>query len=147
MLPQLNSSFYVSQLFWLFVCLSVLVVFLRRRVIPRLNSALAERDTFVSKEEHDINAIETDITGLETEIESMKETEIKNTTEIIRKAVRKTEITMDEQLRIMKEEHDEIISKTRKRANDEFRNLGSAFKIQIDITAQIVFERLISGRS
>ena len=43
-MPQLNPEFFVSQLFWLVVTFSFLLVFLWRISIPRIGSVLEKRE-------------------------------------------------------------------------------------------------------
>ena len=43
-MPQLNPEFFVSQLFWLVVTFSFLLVFLWRISLPRIGSILEKRD-------------------------------------------------------------------------------------------------------
>ena len=43
-MPQLNPEFFVSQLFWLVVTFSFLLVFLWRISLPRIGSILEKRE-------------------------------------------------------------------------------------------------------
>jgi F-type H+-transporting ATPase subunit b len=43
-MPQFDPSTYTSQLFWLVLCLGVLVVFMKRVFVPRLMSNLDARE-------------------------------------------------------------------------------------------------------
>ena len=43
-MPQLNPEFFVSQLFWLVVSFSFLLVFLWRISLPRIGSVLDKRE-------------------------------------------------------------------------------------------------------
>ena len=43
-MPQLNPEFFVSQLFWLVVTFSFLLVFLWRISLPRIGSVLEKRE-------------------------------------------------------------------------------------------------------
>ncbi|MDR1609446.1 MAG: hypothetical protein LBR78_01150 [Holosporales bacterium] len=142
MLPQLDSSFYVSQLFWLGVCLSVLVVFLKRRIIPRVNGIFSKRDAFMAKEKTLVENAEAEIARMEAEIERLREDKLRSVSAIMKGAIEKSDAMLREQVGLMKAENDVIINETRRKLNDELRNLESALKIQIDITAQIIFEKL-----
>ncbi|MDR2458580.1 MAG: hypothetical protein LBD43_00580 [Holosporales bacterium] len=142
MLPQLDSSSYISQLFWLGVCLSVLFIFLKRRVIPRINSILSKRDAFMAKERSLVESAETEIARMEAEIERLKEDRLRSVSAIVKVAIEKSDVTLREQIGLIKAENDTILNETHKRLNDELGNLETTLKIQIDITAQIIFERL-----
>jgi F-type H+-transporting ATPase subunit b len=43
-MPQFDTTTYVTQVFWLLVCFSVLCIFMRFLVVPRLASALEMRE-------------------------------------------------------------------------------------------------------
>ena len=42
-MPQLDSTWFASQLFWLFICFTVLYVLLSRFILPPLQSVIASR--------------------------------------------------------------------------------------------------------
>lgn len=147
MVPQLDSSFYFSQLFWLFVCFLILVFVFKKYFIPRMDKLILKRNDYIEFCKNDINKIELDLSDLEKEIKNIKELEIKKTSEILKKAVKKSETILSEQLEIAQEENECMIQGTRKRMNDEIQSLESTFKIQIDITSQIVFDKLFSQRT
>ncbi len=48
-MPQLNPEFFVSQLFWLVVTFSFLLVFLWRISLPRIGSVLEKREKKIKK--------------------------------------------------------------------------------------------------
>ena len=43
-MPQLNPEFFISQLFWLFITFSFLLIFLWRVSLPRINKVLEKRE-------------------------------------------------------------------------------------------------------
>ena len=49
-MPQLNPEFFVTQLFWLVVTFSFLLVFLWRVSLPRIGSALEKRERKISED-------------------------------------------------------------------------------------------------
>ena len=49
-MPQLNPEFFVSQLFWLLVTFTFLVVFLWRISLPRISSVLEKRERKISED-------------------------------------------------------------------------------------------------
>ena len=49
-MPQLNPEFFVSQLFWLVVTFSFLLVFLWRISLPRIGSVLKKRERKISED-------------------------------------------------------------------------------------------------
>ena len=49
-MPQLNPEFFVSQLFWLIVTFSFLLVFLWRISLPRIGNVLDKRERKISED-------------------------------------------------------------------------------------------------
>ena len=49
-MPQLNPEFFVSQLFWLVVTFSFLLIFLWRISLPRISNVLKKRETKISED-------------------------------------------------------------------------------------------------
>ena len=49
-MPQLNPEFFVSQLFWLIVTFSFLLVFLWRISLPRIGNVLEKRERKISED-------------------------------------------------------------------------------------------------
>lgn len=47
-MPQLNPEFFVSQLFWLVITFSFLILFLWRISLPRINAVLIKRETKIN---------------------------------------------------------------------------------------------------
>ena len=60
-MPQLNPEFFISQLFWLVVTFSFLLVFLWRISLPRIGNVLEKRERKISEDltvakEHQLEA-------------------------------------------------------------------------------------------
>ena len=49
-MPQLNPEFFVTQLFWLVVTFSFLLVFLWRISLPRIGNALEKRERKINED-------------------------------------------------------------------------------------------------
>ena len=49
-MPQLNPEFFVTQLFWLVVTFSFLLVFLWRISLPRIGSVLEKRERKINED-------------------------------------------------------------------------------------------------
>ncbi len=146
MLPQLDFSFYSSQFFWLVVCFCILIFAFKKFFIPRMNNPLSRRDTVIENGKISISRLEAEIEKLENEINNMKSLEIKKSAEIIKNVVKKSEKILRGQLMVVKDENEQLITGMRKRFKDEMKSLESTFKIQIDITSEILFDKLFEDR-
>lgn len=147
MLPQLDSTYYSSQLFWLFICFIILIVLFKKVFVPRMNSLLNKRDSIITEGKLSIDKLKTEIADLEDEIESIKRREIKQTSQIIKNAIAKTEKTLDEQLNFIKNENAEIIHAERLKFRSEVDSLSSVYKSQIDNFSNDLLQKLFWEKS
>jgi len=49
-MPQLNPEFFLSQVFWLVITFSFLLIFLWRISLPRISSVLEKRENKINDE-------------------------------------------------------------------------------------------------
>ncbi|MDR2667145.1 MAG: hypothetical protein LBB34_03490, partial [Holosporales bacterium] len=84
MLPQLDISVYFSQLFWLSVCVSTLIIAFKKCFIPRINRLISERNAFISQKEDNIQKLEIELRKIEDDIEALKNHGLARSSEIIR---------------------------------------------------------------
>ena len=69
-MPQLNPEFYVTQLFWLVVTFSFLLVFLWRVSLPRIASALEKRERKISEDLTTAKELQNEAEKIQDTIES-----------------------------------------------------------------------------
>ena len=69
-MPQLNPEFFVSQLFWLVVTFSFLLVFLWRISLPRIGSVLDKREKKISEDLATAKELQEEAENTETAIET-----------------------------------------------------------------------------
>jgi F0F1-type ATP synthase membrane subunit b/b' len=60
-MPQLDSQFYISQIFWLLVCVFSLLFFIKNFFYPKIKEGINERDILFENYEKDINEIKSKI--------------------------------------------------------------------------------------
>ena len=58
MLPQLDLTHYLSQIFWLIVCLTVLIVAMRKVFIPRMNGIIRKREKAIASGSEKLEELE-----------------------------------------------------------------------------------------
>ena len=146
MLPQLDSSYYISQFFWLSLCFGILIFAFKKVFIPRMNALIAKRDSAIEKERENVTRLTEEISKLDREIGNLKSLKLRKSAEIIKEASRKSEKILSEQLVTLKKENEELTAGLRKRFKDDVQSLDSTFKIQIVDTAQILYDRVFSKR-
>ena len=144
MLPQLDSNFYISQLFWLVICFLILIFAFKKVFIPRMDSIMSKREELIKTGTSQIADLELQVSALKKDVESLKNEEIARTAEIIKEPILKAKKILDDQMNILKEENESLIQGERKKFRNEMNSLNSSFKFQIDITSQILLDKLFS---
>jgi len=76
-MPQLNPEFFITQLFWLVVTFSFLLVFLWRISLPRISSVLEKREKKINDDIAAAKKLQEDAEKIQKEIEE-KLKEVKN---------------------------------------------------------------------
>lgn len=142
MLPQLDSSTYLSQFFWLIVCLFVLVFVLKKYCLPAINDTIANREKIISNYKHDIDNLESDIKNIETELRNIKTEKLLKINRIIKAAVDKSDNAVAEQIEQINKENEMIVGSVRRRLKNELKSLSTTFEMQLDIAANNIFETL-----
>ena len=69
-MPQLNPEFFVSQLFWLVVTFSFLLVFLWRISLPRIGSVLDKRERKISEDLATAKKLQEEAENIQEQIDS-----------------------------------------------------------------------------
>ena len=71
-MPQLNPEFYTSQLFWLVVTFSFLLVFLWRISLPRISLVLEKRESKISNDIEIAKQSQTEAEEIQNQIEIVR---------------------------------------------------------------------------
>lgn len=82
-MPQLDISTYASQLFWLFVSLSILLGFMHWVIVPRYLKLTHEREKAMKENLRDAENAETEANHLENALVEMKEKAKRDTRKLI----------------------------------------------------------------
>ena len=69
-MPQLNPEFFVTQLFWLVVTFSFLLVFLWRISLPRISNVLEKRERKISEDLTTAKELQNEAEKIQETIES-----------------------------------------------------------------------------
>jgi len=146
MLPQLDITYYTSQLFWLFVCLGILVFLFKKTFIPRMNNLINKRDSIIEEGKASISILELEISSLKDEINSIKNQELKQTSKIIKDSVIKSEKILEEQLKFIKNENTELLHAEKLKFNSEINSLETSLKSQVENSSKVFLDKLFLRR-
>ena len=71
-MPQLNPEFFVSQLFWLVVTFTFLLIFLWRISLPRIGSVLKKREKKINDDIATAKKLQAEAEVIQKKIEEVK---------------------------------------------------------------------------
>jgi F-type H+-transporting ATPase subunit b len=83
-MPQLNPEFFVTQLFWLVVTFSFLLVFLWRISLPRIGNVLEKRERKISEDLSIAKELQAEASKIQETIESQLKQARADTSEMIK---------------------------------------------------------------
>ena len=98
-MPQLNPEFFVSQLFWLFITFSFLLVFLWRISLPRISSVLEKRKRKINDDIESAKKLQTEAEGIQLKIDQQLSDAKKNVNDLIKKTNNNLENNISIQLK------------------------------------------------
>jgi len=130
-MPQLNPEFFISQLFWLVVTFSFLVVFLWRISLPRIGSVLDKRERKINEDLATAKKLQLEAEKIQEEINYQLIQARSETTNILKKTTTTLQDKAQEQLEKLDRELDTNINESAK--NIEKNKQESLLKIQDQI--------------
>ena len=68
-MPQLNPEFFISQLFWLIITFSFLLIFLWKISLPRISSVLERRENKINNDIKIAKQLQTEAEKIQNQIE------------------------------------------------------------------------------
>lgn len=142
MLPQLDASYYTSQLFWLFICFVILITLFKKIFVPRMNNSLNKRDSVIEDGKESVSKLKAEILALENEINSIKNQELRQTSKIVKDSIIKSEKILEEQLRFIKDENTELLHAERLKFKSEINSVETSLKDQINNSAEMLLKKL-----
>ena len=85
-MPQLNPEFFVTQLFWLVVTFSFLLVFLWRISLPRIGNVLEKRERKISEDLTTAKELQSEAEKIQDTIETQLKQARTDASEMIKKS-------------------------------------------------------------
>lgn len=147
MVPQLDTSFYISQIFWILVCVLVLIIAFKKVFIPRMNKLVDKRSEYIKSLEKNIRELEKQVDELSNKLELVQEKKIIETNKIIEKAQYQCDVLLDQTNRELQTENEIAIKQSRKEADTVIRNLDKTLNEQIENVAQELFEKMFQNKN
>ena len=128
-MPQLNPEFFVSQLFWLVVTFSFLLVFLWRISLPRIGSVLDKRERKISEDLATAKKLQAEAENIQEQIDSQliqarsQATDIlKSTSNSLKKKAEEELENLDKELDLKINDSAKTIEKNKKESLENIEN-------------------------
>ena len=146
MVPQLDTSYWCSQIIWLVICLSILVVFFKKIFLPKISASITIRDNHIKTIKRSMDELAKEYENLAKELNSIDEKKIRETQRILNETKAKCDIILNEQIKNLDLKNKNTIFNTKKEADELIKNLDTMIKKEIDNTSQRLFEKLFGGK-
>ncbi len=145
MVPQLDTSYYFSQIVWLVICLTILMLFFKKVFLPKMQSTIAKRDKNIFEMKKNIKDLSKKYDGLVEELRILNENRILETKKIIHDTQNKCDQVLNEQIQQLQNDSANTIKKIRSDAENVLQNLDKETDAQIEKIAQQLFDKLFAN--
>ena len=85
-MPQLNPEFYFSQLFWLVISFSFLLIFLWKISLPRISSVLEKRENKINNDIETAKQLQNDAEEIQKNIDKQLKEVNEKTSNLIKES-------------------------------------------------------------
>ena len=144
-MPQLDPEFFLSQIFWLVICFSFLLIFLWRISLPRINKALEKRQGKISSDLEKAKKYQLEAEELQKEIDKALLNANNKAEEELKNAINSYNKDMEKRIAVLDKELEGNLlnanQRIKKFEEDSLKNIKKEIK---DLTA-ITFKKLIGS--
>ena len=148
-MPQLNPEFFVSQLFWLAVFFSFLLIFLWRVSLPRIAIVLEKRQNKIDENLILAKKLQEEAKEIEEKINSQINKAKQDTDDQIKKSLSSLQDEASSKLLSLDKELEEKISNSEKiilkNRNDQIKNIDDEIKNITKITVAKITDLKLSN--
>ena len=128
-MPQLNPEFFVSQLFWLVVTFSFLLVFLWRVSLPRIGNILEKRERKINEDLTAAKELQSEAENIQDKIEQQLKQARSDASELIKSSSASFQDKAQHEITKLEKELDEKITdssnKIEKSKNESLNQIQS----------------------
>ncbi len=130
-MPQLDSTHFPSQLFWLCIIFGLLYLCLQFWIVPKLKRGLDARHTYMDQKLSEISAFQRKIEHLEQKRE-----------DLIQKKNQEIALQLEESRTI----HQALLEKEQKKLKEELRQAQQIFDANLKEKADLILEELSANK-
>ena len=136
-MPQLNPEFFVSQLFWLVVTFSFLLVFLWRISLPRISNILEKRERKINEDLTAAKELQSEAENIQDKIEQQLKQARSDASELIKSSSASFQDKAQNEITKLEKELDEkITDSSNKIEKSKNESLNQRSKSCVFITQQ-----------
>lgn len=146
MIPQLDTSYFVSQIVWLVFCITTLVIFFKKVFLPKITRIVSARDSEISKLNLIVKKLSTQHNSLSKEIANLYEKQNVEAQKILNEAKLRCDRILDEQTQQLQNENARAIKQLRQKADDVLKNIDNTMDVQIEEISQQLFDKLFGEK-
>lgn len=146
MIPQLDTSYFVSQIIWLIFCIVVLVVFFKKIFLPKITTIISTRDAEIDKLNIAIKKLSAQHESLLQEIADLHEKQNVESQKILNEAKLCCDQILNEQMQQLQNENIKITKQLHRNAEDVLKNINNTMDEQIEEISKQLFDKLFGEK-
>ena len=143
-MPQLNPEFFISQVFWLVMTFSFLLIFMWRVSLPRISSVIEKREKKINDNIQNAQKLQAEAEEIQKKIDQQLLNKRDEVAKLIKETTNNLQNNVSTQLqkveKDLKKNIDESANIIEKNKNDTFKNI----EIQIQEITKLMLSKLIS---
>ena len=97
-MPQLNPEFFLSQLFWLVITFSFLIIFLWKISLPRINNVLKRRENKIDGDIESSKQLQTEAEEIQNDIKKQLTNSKEKVNKLVKDSLVALQVKTDEEL-------------------------------------------------
>ncbi len=141
-MPQLNPEFYVSQLFWLFVTFSFLLVFLWRISLPRIGTVLKKRERKINDDIAEAKKLQIEAENIQKNIDEKLKNAQNEVSALLKKSSKEYELKSEESLKKLDDKLTKKIEESAKEIEQNKNNSLDQVQTQIKEISKISISKI-----
>ena len=143
-MPQLNPEFFVSQLFWLVVTFSFLLVFLWRVSLPRIGNILEKRERKINEDLTAAKELQSEAENIQDKIEQQLKQARSDASELIKSSSASFQDKAQHEITKLEKELDEKITDSSNKIEKSKNEALNQIQSQINEITKLTLSKVTS---
>ena len=143
-MPQLNPEFFVSQLFWLVVTFSFLLVFLWRISLPRIGNILEKRERKINEDLTAAKELQIEAENIQDKIEQQLKQARSDASELIKSSSASFQDKAQHEITKLEKELDEKITDSSNKIEKSKNESLNQIQLQINEITKLTLSKVTS---